>query len=110
MVLICTLAKGKLAGNGPTTGDAAATPLPVRAMACGLPGALLVIMIEPALLADVVGLKVTLIVQLNPAPTLAPQVLLCANSPVAAILLMLSAAPPELVNVTIFAALVVLIV
>lgn len=109
VVLICTLPKLKLAGSGPTTGDKAATPLPARAMACGLPVALLVMVIAPVLLATVAGVNVTLIVQLNPVPRLAPQLLFCANSPDAVILLKVSVALPELVSVTVFAALVTLI-
>ena len=110
VTLTCTLPKLKLAGASPTAGAAAATPLPVREIACGLPVALLVMVIEPVLLATVVGVNVTLIVQLNPEPRLAPQLLLCANSPLAAILLMVSAALSELVSVIGLAAPVVLTV
>jgi hypothetical protein len=42
---------------------------------------LLVIEREALRVAATVGVKVTLMVQLAPAATLAPQVLVCANSP-----------------------------
>ena len=52
----------------------------------------------------IVGLKVTLMVQVVPAATLAPQVLVCAKSvllvPVKAMLLIVSAVAWELVRVT----------
>jgi hypothetical protein len=54
-----------------------------------------------------VGVKVTLIVQLAPAATLAPQVLVWAKSPLAATLEMFRAALPVLVSVTVCGALVV---
>jgi hypothetical protein len=54
---------------------AGATPVPVRLTDCGLPLALSVMVRVPLRTPVVVGVKVTLIVQLAPAPTLAPQVL-----------------------------------
>ena len=68
------------------------------------------IVTDPVLLATVIGLKLTLITQLNPAANDGPQLLDCAKSPDAAMEEIVNAAVPELVKVTVFAALVVLIV
>ncbi len=54
-----------------------------------------------------VGLKVTEMVQLAPAATLEPQLFVCAKSPVMEMPVMLKAALPLLVRVTVCAALVV---
>ena len=54
-----------------------------------------------------VGVKVTLMVQLPPAATLAPQVLVWAKSPLAATPVMFKAALPVLYSVTVCGALVV---
>jgi hypothetical protein len=54
----------------------------------------------PVLVPATVGLKVTLIVQLPPATTLEPQVLVCEKSPLTLMLLMLSVAFPLFVSVT----------
>ena len=54
-----------------------------------------------------VGVKVTLMVQLAPAATEAPQVLVWEYGALAVMLVMFSAAVPELVSVTDCAALVV---
>ena len=60
---------------------------------------------------DAVGANVTLKVQVFPGPgaaaTLAPQVLVCAKSPAATTFEMVKAPLPELVRVTVWAALVV---
>jgi hypothetical protein len=61
----------------------------------------------PLLVPAAVGLKVTEIVQLAPAPTVIPQVLVCEKSPLAAMLEMLSVAVPVLLRLTDCAALVV---
>ena len=63
--------------------------------------------IDPLRAPLVVGLKVTLIVQVAPELTVEPQVLVWAKSPLAAMLVMLSEALPLLVSVTDCAALVV---
>lgn len=68
--------------------------LPLRFAMWGLPGALSVIMIAPLRTPVPVGVKVTLIVHLLLAGTLAPQVLVWAKSPVATMLVMLSGAFP----------------
>ena len=83
-----------------------ATPVPVSAMVCGLPVALSVTVMVPGWLPVAVGVKVTLMVQLAPAATDAPQVLVCAYCALAAMLVTLSAALPVLLSVTACAALV----
>ena len=55
--------------------------MPARLIACGLPAALSVTLTEAEREPEVVGAKVTLIVQLPPAATGLPQVLLWAKSP-----------------------------
>jgi hypothetical protein len=54
-----------------------------------------------------VGVKVTEMVQLAPAPSDAPQVLVSANGPVIVIVEIARTNPPELVTVTVWAALLV---
>jgi len=91
---------------------AAAVPVPERLRDWGLPPALSVMLTEAERLPLVVGSKVTLIVQLPPAATEVPQVLVCAKSPVlapvSAMLETLSAAVPLLVRVAVSVPLVVL--
>jgi hypothetical protein len=89
-------------------------PVPVRETLCGLPAALSVTVTLAVRVPIAVGLNVTLIVQLAPAARvlgLMGQVVLCAKSPalvpVIPILLMVSAAVPLFVSVTVFGALVV---
>ena len=80
-----------------------AAPVPERLTLCGLPVALSVRVTAAVRVPAAVGLKVTLIVQLAPAATLDPQLLVCAKSlalaPETAMLVMLKAALPELVRV-----------
>ena len=73
----------------------------------GLPVALSVTVIVPGWLPTTVGVKVTLIEQLAPAATEAPQVLVWEYGALAVMLVTVSAAVPELVSVTVCAALVV---
>lgn len=63
---------------------------------------------DPVRCPFVVGLKVTVTVQLAPAARLVPQVVVRAKSPVVAMLLMVKEAFPVLLRVTGCAALVVL--
>ena len=95
--------KAKLVGKKLALG---ATPVPVRATVCGLPEALSVTVMEPGWLPVAVGVNVTLIEQLAPAATELPQVLVWAYGALAAMLVRLSVAVPELVKVTVCAALV----
>ena len=84
-----------------------ATPVPVRLTVCGLPVALSVTVMVPGWLPVAVGVKVTVMVQLAPAATEVPQVLVWAYGALAAMLVMFSAPVPALVSVTVCAALVV---
>jgi hypothetical protein len=99
--------KLRLLGERPTPGLA---PVPDRAIVCGLPLALSATLTAAVKEPLAAGVKVTLIVQLPPAATLAPQLLLCAKSlgfaPVSAIPLILKAPLPVLLKVTVWAALV----
>ena len=85
-----------------------ATPVPDKATDWGLPAALSVTVIVPGWLPVAVGVKVTLMEQLAPAATEAPQVLVWAYGALATMLVMVSAAVPPLVRVTVCAALLVL--
>jgi hypothetical protein len=86
----------------PTAG---ATPVPVSDTCCGLPAALSVIVRVPLADPVAVGVKVTLTVQLAPAASVAPQLLLSANVPVTAIELIVRLALPVLETVTVCAVL-----
>src|SRR5437016_14500472 len=86
---------------------AGAAPVPVMLMVCGLPAMLSVIVTAPVRMPVAVGVNVTLMVQLAPAATDVPQVLVCMKSPLATMLVTLSAAFPVLFSVTDCAALVV---
>jgi hypothetical protein len=89
----------------------AATPVPVRLIPCGLLGSLSVMVTEAVLVPVAAGVNVTLIVQLAPAATELPHVLLSGKSPmsapVTAMLVMERAELPVLVRVTVCALLVV---
>src|SRR5271169_3413011 len=104
------LAKLRLAVDKVTAGAFAAVPVPVKLTVCGLPLALSVMVIVPGCEPVVVGVNVTLMVQFAPAATEAPQVLVCVYFALAAMLVMVSAAVPGLVSVTVCAALGVLTV
>src|SRR5256712_666884 len=80
VVFTSWLANVKLVGERLTRG---AVPVPVRLTMCGLPAALSVMVIAPVRVPVAVGVKVTLMVQLAPAATEVPQVLVCAKSPLA---------------------------
>src|SRR5438105_3181398 len=103
------LPKSILVGANPTAG---ALPSPVSGIVCGLPPASSVTDSVPVRAPKAVGVKVTLIVQLAPAAkvaglvrqALAP-VLVAAKSPEAAKELIVKAAVPVLVSVTVTGAL-----
>ena len=82
-------------------------PAPLRVTICGLPVALSVMVMAAVRLPAVPGMNLTLMVQLAPAATEVPQVLLWANSlllvPVTAMLETFSAPAPLLVRVTVCA-------
>ena len=79
----------------------------MSATVCGLFAALSVIVSAPDRGPDAVGVKVTEIEHEAPAASDALQPLVCAKSPLVAIPLIVSAAVPLLVRVTVCAALVV---
>src|SRR5207244_1454922 len=92
----------------------AAVPFPLSVMICGLPPALSVTDSDPVRAPEAVGVKVTLMVQFAPAAkvaglvgqALAP-VLVAAKSPEAANELIVKAAVPVFVSVTVIGVLVV---
>lgn len=88
------------------------SPVPDKETDCGLPGPLSAILIAAERLPMAVGVKVTLIVQLAPAPTELPQVLVWEKSPllvpVTLTLVMLRLALPLLVRTMFWAVLGVL--
>lgn len=86
---------------------AATTPLPLVLTVCGLLLALSVIVTAPVADPNVVGLNVTEIVHFLPANTVLPQVLVSANGPVTAMLVIVSGAVPVLVRITFLTALLV---
>ena len=78
-------------------------PVPLRLTVCVLPATSLllsVMVIEPERVPVAVGVNVTLIVQLPPAATLDPQLLVWAKSPLAVMLVMLRPCVPRLFSVT----------
>ena len=75
-------------------------PVPVSAMVWGLLPALWVRIIDPVRVPLAVGAKVTLIVQSEPAATLAPQALVCAKSPLAVMLVTAKGEFPVLLRIT----------
>src|SRR5207253_1342324 len=105
------LAKSRLVGANRTPG---AVPFPLSVMICGLPPASSASDSVPVRAPEAVGVKVTLMVQFAPAgkvaglvgQALAP-VLVAAKSPEAANELIVKAAAPVFVSVTVIGALVV---
>jgi hypothetical protein len=71
-------------------------PVPVSDTVCGLPAALSATVRVPVRVPVPVGVKTTLTVQLVLAARLAPQLLVCEKSPIAAMLVMLAEAVPVL--------------
>src|ERR1035437_1913999 len=96
------LEKLKLPGLNATLG---AVACPLRRADCTKPGALSVKLNHPPRAPAAVGAKLTEMVQLAPAATEEPQVLVWEKSPVAAIWVTVNAAFPLLVSVTCWAAL-----
>src|SRR5207253_1434621 len=105
------LPKSRLVGANPTPG---AVPFPLSVMICGLPPASSASDSVPVRAPEAVGVKVTLMVQFAPAgkvaglvgQALAP-VLVAAKSPEAANELIVKAAAPVFVSVTVIGVLVV---
>src|SRR6266852_6532832 len=86
------LAKVRLVGERLTAGALEAVPVPVRLTICGLSLALSLMVMLPVRVPAAVGVKVTLMLQLPPAATALPQVLLWRSSPQATLGVMLNAA------------------
>jgi hypothetical protein len=85
------------------------TPVPDSGTVCGLSGALSVNVRVPVSAPNTVGVKMTFTVHLAAAARIVPHVLAeIAKLPLVAMLLILSEPAPLLVNVTVLAALVVL--
>src|SRR5438128_5108384 len=97
-------ANGSVAVERLTTGPVA---VPASATVCGLPLALSVMVRVPVRAPSAVGLNVTVIVQLAPADTLAPQSFVWVKSPVIVTLVIASGALPLLVSVMLCGGLVV---
>ena len=79
------------------------TPIPVRAMVCGLPAALSRMTRVPELAPAPSGVRVTEIAQSLPACTMAPQLLVWEKSPLTEMLEMASAPLPVSVTVMVWA-------
>ncbi len=92
-------ANGSVAVERLTTGPVA---VPASATVCGLPLALSVMVRVPVRAPSAVGLNVTVIVQLAPAATLAPQVFAWLKSPLTPMLVMFNAAVPVLLSVIVW--------
>jgi hypothetical protein len=109
---IGTFPKAKLAGDRLTAG-AVLAPVPESVTVCGLPLALSLIWNEAVAEPAAAGVKTTLKAQLVPAATDVPQLLVCVKSPglvpVNAALVMLNAALPVLLKVTVWGELAVLV-
>jgi len=92
-------------------GVAGGTPVPAKLTNCWLPVALSPMVKVAEREPEAVGVNVTPIEQFPPATTLDPQLLVCRKSPglvpPTEIAVMLSAALPELVSVTVCTGLVV---
>jgi hypothetical protein len=110
LVVPATAEKVSVTGESETPGAAGAVPVPLSATVCGEPVALSAIESVAAKLAAEVGVKVTETVQLAPAASELPQVLVSANSvglePAIAMLEMPSGASPVFLSVAVCAAVV----
>src|SRR5437588_5051440 len=89
------------------TSAAVLEPVPLRLTVCGLPVTLSVTLKLPVHVPDAVGVNVTLMLQFPPAASEPPHVLVAAKSPLATMLVIVSAALPVFDSVTVCAALVV---
>jgi hypothetical protein len=81
-------------------------PVPVRLTMCGLPAAESSIVTAPVRVPVAVGVNLTLILQLDPATSDEPHVVVSEKSPLTAMPVMISKALPVFVNVTVCALLV----
>ena len=88
---------------------AGTVPLPVREMVCRFVASVSISVMRPLRAPTAEGVKVTLIEQLACAASELPQVLVCAKSPLATMLMMFRVVLPVLLSVTLCEELVVLI-
>ncbi len=98
------MAKVRLVGDKLATGT---FPVPLRLTVCGLPAALSATLRTPVRVPEEVGVNVTLRVQLAPPATEPPQLLVCAKSPLALMLVMFRLELPGLLSITVCDGLVV---
>ncbi|MEO8186273.1 MAG: hypothetical protein ABI580_02785 [Burkholderiaceae bacterium] len=108
-VLSGSIPKSSASGDSVAAGavGVGAVPVPVRPTLCGLPDAVDVTVTAPEYVVALLGAKLTLIVQVRPAPSVAGQ--LCGDAkplPDGTIDVIASPALPELVSVIDFAAVV----
>jgi hypothetical protein len=85
------------------TVSAKSCPVPDKLTVCGLPGALSVMLTAPLRLPPAVGLNVTLIAHLAPAPKLVPQLFVSVKFALAAMLVIVIPALPLFVRVIVCA-------
>jgi hypothetical protein len=100
LLVVPTACAGKVNEAGERLTTAVVAPVPVRLTVCVAGLALSVMVTAPALVPVAVGLKVTLRVQLAPAATLEPQVLVWEKSPLALMLVIVRLAFPVFLSVT----------
>lgn len=98
------MAKLRVVADNPT--NAPVTPVPLNPMFCGVGKPSSVTMTFPLLVPVVEASNVTLMVQLPPAASVGPQVLVWAKSPLATMLTIFSVAVPLLVRVIVWGVLV----
>ena len=79
----------------------AGVPVPLKLPVCGVPAALSLMLKVPEREPVAVGVNVTLMLQLVPAANATPQLLLCAKSPLAVMLLIVSGPVPVLLSVAV---------
>jgi hypothetical protein len=107
VLVVPTTWAAKLSALGFNDTKATGAPVPLKLTVLGLLVASLVMTRVLRCAPVTVGVKVTLMVQLADCASDAPQLVLRAKSPLATMLAMLSTAPPVLLRVTVWAALVV---
>jgi hypothetical protein len=100
LLVVPTACAGKVNEAGERLTAAVVAPVPVRLTVCVAGLALSVMVTAPVLVPVAVGLKVTLRVQLAPAATLEPQVLVWEKSPLALMLVIVRLAFPVFLSVT----------
>jgi hypothetical protein len=111
LVAPATAEKVSVAGESETPGAEGAVPVPLSATVCGVPLALSAMESDAAKLAAEAGVNVTETVQLAPAASELPHVLVSAKSvgfaPVMVMLVIVNAALPVFISVIVCAAVVV---